>query len=171
MEKTYELCVLFGGNLADAEIEKQAGEVSELVKAAGVRVTFSASVGKRKLAYAINGHTSGDYRVWYFVAAPESVPGLNEKLRLSSVVARHLIAVLQMGIAESRIAKIREGKSTVAEAPARTAGWRRTGDHRAADARKSESPEHAPLPAREVKKTSLEDLDKKLDEILESDKL
>lgn len=170
MEKVYELCVLFGGNQTDAEIEKLSESVEGLLKEANVETKFSASLGKRKLAYPIAGHTGGEYRVWYFVVAGEAIPPLGEKLRLASTVTRHLLSALAPKIAESRIAKIKDGKGAVTETEERAPVRRRTHE-RPAEAPKTETIERRAEPARVVPKTSLEDLDKKLDEILESDKL
>ena len=48
-------------------------------------------LGKRKLAYEINGLTDGDYTLIDFHANPENVAELDRVLRITDAVVRHMI--------------------------------------------------------------------------------
>jgi ribosomal protein S6 len=171
MQKSYELTVIFSGSLTPAEIEEQAKQVEALLVAAGAEIKFSHNLGRKKLAYKIKNFTHGEYRVWLFAADSKTAPLLNQKLRMSSFVVRHLIVGLPEAVLEKRIAKITEPKTAKPKEE-------REETRRVEKSEPIAPPVVAPptvteeIPARpikETKKISLDDLDEKLDEILERD--
>lgn len=178
MQKSYELTVIFSGALAPNEVEEQAKQVEALLAVTGAEIKFSHSLGRRKLAYKIKNFTHGEYRAWLFTADGKAVPALNQKLRLSNFVVRHLIVALPEKIMEKRIARITEPKTakpreereepkrverTVPETPLAPPPVS------VPPAPPAPSEEIPPRPIKETKKISLDDLDAKLDEILERD--
>lgn len=154
----YELCVLFPGTQTPAEIDERAKQVDGLLAAAGAEVKLAHSLGRRKLAYPISGQAHGDYRWWLFLSDKNALPALNEKLRLNTAVIRHLLIALSSHSLEKKIQRIKEGKTA-----------------KVREAAPAELPEAIAVPEaikpKEKVKLSLDDLDKKLDEILESDKI
>lgn len=177
MQKSYELTVIFSGALTPGEIEEQAKQVEALLAATGAEIKFSHSLGRRKLTYKIKNFTHGEYRAWLFVADSKAMPALNQKLRLSNFVVRHLIVGLAEAVLEKRIAKITEPKITrpkeEREEPKRV-------ERTAPEAPPTPATPPPPIPPapseetptrpiKETKKISLDDLDAKLDEILERD--
>ena len=50
-------------------------------------------MGKRKLAYEINGLTEGDYTLIDFHADPANIAELDRVLRITDAVVRHKIVV------------------------------------------------------------------------------
>jgi len=176
MVKSYELCVLFGGGLTPAETDVQAKQVEDLLAGAGAEIKFSISLGRKKLAYKISGNTHGEYRSWLFTAEAEGVPALNAKLRLANFVVRHLLTSIDEKTIEKRVQKAAEAKVTKHENPEEEPieGPAVATAIAAPTAVKEEvarpiEPEAPARTSKEKAKVSFEDLDKKLDEILEND--
>ena len=174
MEKAYELCVLFAGVQTPAEIEDMAKQVEAMVASTKADIKSTYSLGRKKLAYQIKGNTHGEYRCWLFLADSTIIPALSEKLRLSPIFIRHLLTILESDLLAKRLQKAQDIKSGKVREVIE--------DHRdetpEAEKVKAEKIEKIEVPAveevhtvKEKPKLSLEDLDKKLDEILDSDKI
>lgn len=166
----YELCVLFPGSIAPAEIETHSKQVAGLLAETGAQVKVTHAIGRKKLAYTIAGQTHGEYVAWLFEAEPAAVNELNNKLRLSSQTVRHVITKLENVSIEERSQNLKDTKAgkSIASEDAEAEEPKKT-KHSPINAPQSviESSEHK----KTEKKASLEELDEKLDEILESDKL
>ncbi|MDP1709755.1 MAG: 30S ribosomal protein S6 [Candidatus Komeilibacteria bacterium] len=181
MEKPYELCVLFAGTATPTEIDELAKQIETMLAGAAADIKFNHSLGRKKLAYQIKGNSHGEYRSWLFLADSGTIPALNEKLRLSSFILRFLLATLDKGVLEKRIQKIQDIKAgktkemiddetRISETPPTPAPI--TVEEEKVEPEKIETPEEtASTPVKEKTKLSLDDLDKKLDEILDSDTL
>ncbi len=173
MEKSYELCVLFAGTQTPAEIENLSGQIEALVAATKADIKFAYSLGRKKLAYQIKNNSHGEYRCWLFSVDSTAIPVLTEKLRLSPIIIRHLLTILESDLLAKRLQKAQDIKAgKVREIPED-----RRDEETPAEApkvkkieAKEEVAEEAPAP-KDKPKLSLEDLDKKLDEILDSDKI
>lgn len=173
MEKSYELCVLFPGTQTPAEIENLSGQIEALVAAAKADIKFAYSLGRKKLAYQIKGNSHGEYRCWLFSVDSTAIPALTEKLRLSPIIIRHLLTILESDLLAKRLQKAQDIKSgKVREVIEDRRDEEDTIETPKVE--KIEAPEEvveeAPAP-KDKPKLSLEDLDKKLDEILDSDKI
>ena len=180
----YELCALLAGSITPAEIEEHVKKIAQFLADAKAEVAFTHAIGRKKLAYTINGQTHGEYMVWLFRAESSAVQPLNDKLRLAPFVVRHVINKLEAVSIDERIIGMQDAKAgkSVAreEAVELKEEEKELETHRrgafsikpAAAPRAAVSPsEHKSEHKKEEKKVSLEELDKKLDEILESDKL
>lgn len=177
MEKNYELCVLFPGTQTPAEIDDLAKQVETMVAATKADVKIAYGLGRKKLAYAIQGNTHGEYRCWLFSADTETIPSFNEKLRLSPIIIRHLLTALANDLLAKRLQKAQEIKAgKIRDIPEdKEEKKERPGLEPEFKIEKIEKIDTAPgeekAAIKEKPKLSLDDLDKKLDEILESDKI
>ena len=90
MEK-YELLYIIAAKYTDAEIEALMEKIKGIVTSTGGNVTEMHNLGKRKLAYPISHVRNGNYVLVYFEAEPAAMAKLNEMLRLSTDVLRHLV--------------------------------------------------------------------------------
>lgn len=90
MEK-YELLYIIAAKYTDAEIETLMEKIKSLVASAGGNVTEMHNLGRRKLAYPISHVRNGNYVLAYFEAEPSALAKLNETLRLSADILRHLV--------------------------------------------------------------------------------
>ena len=89
--KAYEL-LFFVAPAIDEETRAGVMKRIETTIAAGNGVVDNVDVwGKRKLAYAINGLTDGDYTLIDFHTDPQNIAELDRVLRITDAVVRHMI--------------------------------------------------------------------------------
>ncbi len=149
----YELLFIVPAKFTETELVEQAGKVKGIVTAAGASVVETHDLGRRKLAYPIKNARNGNYFLFFLEAEQAAVNKLNEMLRLSAEVLRHLIT-----IRDPKIVKI----PSFAEEE-----MRRERQEAAPTRPPQPPPQQAPLAPKE--KITMEELDKKLDEILTDD--
>ena len=89
--KAYELLFIVPPTIDD---ETRAGVMKRiettLAESNGV-VDNVDNLGKRKLAYGINGLSDGDYTLIDFHADPQSIAELDRVLRINDAVMRHMV--------------------------------------------------------------------------------
>jgi len=157
----YELLYIIPSSFADAEVESVQKKIAGIVTEAGAEISRDESLGKLKLAYPINHVRHGTYILVHFTVDPKSIKDLDSKLKLTEEVLRHTVVKMLPGSEEKKyeltsyVAPLTaEGKPTRSKPPVKKL---------------------APPPPAQVEETapkmSVEELDKKLDEILESDVL
>ncbi|PIS33102.1 MAG: 30S ribosomal protein S6 [Parcubacteria group bacterium CG08_land_8_20_14_0_20_48_21] len=165
----YELLYLIPNTYTDAEVEGIAKKVTARV-AKSTAITLNQNLGKKRLAYPIDHMTHGNYVVVEFDAEPENIPALTYDLRLTEELLRHQIIEKRKRTEEEiqtelkrraetdrRIAQEREGGNRRQDAPKKEA----VKVQASADQLKQESG------TEKDHKITLEQLDEKLDEILE----
>ncbi len=151
MEK-YELLYVIPAKYTDAEIASLMEKVKGMVATAGGNVTEMHNLGKRKLAYPINHVRNGSYILNYFEAEPTALAKLNDTLRLSVDVVRHLVVLRDKYLVNIPSLVEVEARSEEDERPRMMAA--------AAPIPKTQAPVIPKDPM------SMEELDKKLDAIL-----
>lgn len=150
MEK-YELLYIIAAKYTDSEIEALMEKIKGLVTSAGGSVTEMHNLGRRKLAYPINHVRNGNYVLVYFSAETSVLAKLNETLRLSADVLRHIVVTKSPYLTKiPSFAEITEIRREDDEAPRP----------------RQMAPIQAPVAAKAAAPVSMEDLDKKLDQIL-----
>lgn len=153
MEK-YELLYIIAAKFTDAEIEALMEKINGIITSVGGKVTEKMNLGRRKLAYPISHVRNGNYVLVHFDAEPAVMAKLNDFLRLSADILRHLITVKSPYLTKvPSFAEVADIRTEGEEAPAGQPMRPRQMAPRAAAAK----------PAAPV---SMEDLDKKLDQIL-----
>ncbi len=147
----YELLYVIPAKYTDAEVEALMEKVKGIVTGAGATVSEMHNLGKRRLAYPISQARHGNYVLVYLEADAAAVGKLNETLRLSIDVLRHLI--VQRDPYLTRI-------PSLVDIEQRPEGEAPRYQQRAAPApvQQPTAPGQTPI--------SMEELDKKLDEIL-----
>lgn len=161
----YELLVILSAKLDQAGQEAAERKIFDLIAKYQGRITKQESLGKHKLAYEIKHETYGTYALMEFDMEASSVIELDRQLRLMPEVVRHL-AVKKRVKTEAQIAQEKMIQEKVEQRMARERA-----EEKAAAAPPPPTPEEqAKAKERDKeKKISLEDLDKKLDEILKED--
>lgn len=145
--KHYELLCIIPGKYTEEEAETIGEKVKELVKNSGLEITATDNLGNNKLAYEIKGAQAGTFVVLEFNAEPEKLKELDNALKLVPEVIRYQIANKKEASKEEiEKEKLRQERMAQKEAEA-------------------EKAEKAPPAA----KVSIEELDKKLGEILSGD--
>lgn len=166
----YEILYLIGGS-KEAEMEKIKGEVKELVSSLGGVFEEKETVEKRKTAYQIKQETHGIYIATRFeLPETENINEISRKMNLNNNIMRFIISRAdELPELKSKEERIREAerRSTVPaekpEAKKEAVPQKET----AKTAPKEETKEEVPAQPQEEKKiTKLENIDDKLEEIL-----
>jgi small subunit ribosomal protein S6 len=93
----YELMVIVNPDIGQEEIDKQLGEIKEMLifsKGEKPEIFFEDIWGLRDLAYRIKKHERGFYAVYDFLMDPSLVQELDTNLKLETSVLRHMIVKL-----------------------------------------------------------------------------
>lgn len=161
MTEHYELLYILPVSLTPEETAPFVTKVAGQIKENGGEITKDENLGKQKFAYPVKGQSHGYYFLYEFDLPKAHLAKVNRAIQLMPEVVRFLIVkkkvkteeeiaaekALQEKLAkkkEKEIEKMKEAKEEAKEKPAKDKG---------------------------KEKISLEDLDKKLDEILGSDEI
>ncbi len=155
----YDLLAIIPAVYTEEEIGPIAEKVVGLVVANGGEIVRSENLGKLKLAYPIKHQKHGYYWLVQFDAEPDTLTKLDKDLRLSDHVVRHLITERVVG-SEKKEYKIEAYQSPISEEGIPRRPQTRTKGSPTEIAPKREMVRRAP-------EMSMEELDKKLDDILE----
>lgn len=162
----YELLYAIPGRVSEAEIPGVVKRIDDLLASLGASIEKKEELGSQKLAYKIKQEKYGFYVCIVFELNKSKLKELHDKLELDTEVLRFLIVTTQKKTAEdlARQAKIQEKiQSRKKEEVKKVLA------HQVAK-ETEEKPAAAPAPIIEAEvkeKVSMEDLDKKLDEILD----
>ena len=151
----YEVMYIIPSKYSETEVEGVSTTVNALFTKHGAELQKSENLGKIKLAYPIKKEKYGTFILNFIEVPGENLIKLDQDFRLSEEVLRHIIVKREKGIP----ATFNKPESYVA--PLNSEGKRTAGLAAEADKPKPQ--------AKSGKKLSTEALDKKLDEILESD--
>lgn len=89
--REYELVVILSPEIGDEAVTESIERVHRGVKARGGEVVDVNHWGRRRLAYPIKRHLEGNYVVSQIRLDPALVPELENGLRISEEVIRHMI--------------------------------------------------------------------------------
>ncbi|MFH1253026.1 MAG: 30S ribosomal protein S6 [Candidatus Uhrbacteria bacterium] len=165
---TYELLYIVPTRYTDAEVVDIQTKVNGIITKVGAKVVKEENLGRIRLAYPIKQTRHGSYILNYFEAETAMVHELEALLRLSSDILRHMVVQLPKGIPdhsfelESYVAPLSEEEEENRRATKRVV----TGFSVPTKTPDFVQTETEPM-VREEKALSMEELDKKLDEILD----
>lgn len=169
--KEYELLYIVGTQYTDTEISAIQEKILELLKNAGANVLRNENLGKIRLAYPIKKIRHGSYILVHFDVDAVGLIDLNRRLALRDDILRHTILERAPGALERKceISSYTPPLSDEAKAEIETrAPARRTRTF----VKRVAAPVLAPpTPTKmpELTPMSMEELDQKLDKILEGD--
>lgn len=193
--KHYELVYIVAGKYAENEVNEISSQVDALISKHGGTITFTQYWERKKLAYPIDHVTYGHYVITELDMKPSAVAGFERALLLSTDIVRHLI-IAKETVGAPRVMEVKPVAEEVVaeEAPvvAEVKSEKQAPDVKKKKVAKTEEvsvepateeveattseeaePESAEEAPKSKKKTdnkvSFEDLDKKLDEILNND--
>ena len=174
MSEHYELTYIVSIKHLDDELKKVTDLVTGFIKGFGGVVTAEQSLGKLRLAYPIKQTHQGTYIVNEINLDPEMVIKLDKQLTLENSILRHLIIKKKIRT-EAEIKREKEIQDRLIKETEQEIDKLEKSSKKFV--KKEEVSEKVETPVTEVKKTvrskdtSMEDLDKKLDEILTDDLL
>ena len=92
VNETYEAMVIFSSKLEEDAVNELTKKFDNLIKENATDVELN-NWGKRKLAYAINYETEGNYVLWNFTCKPDFPAELERVLKITDGVIRFLVTV------------------------------------------------------------------------------
>lgn len=149
----YEIMYIIPSKYSDSEIEGIQKEVKALYEKHGAELKQEKNLGKIKFAYEIKNFSHGTYILSYVEAGAQAVSKIDTELRLADQVLRHIIVKREDGIPTYDIELVQY------QAPINSAGKRVKPKKVVAEA----------VDKSDEKEISVDDLNEKLDEILEDD--
>lgn len=149
--KHYEILYILAPDLSEEPHAKIVALVEDHIKNEGGKIAKAEILGKKKLAYAIKKASLGSYCLFEFDLEPAKLYSLEQKLRLMTEILRFLITVKDP-TKERPKTVILKPKAVEAPAP-----------------RIFKKEPTKEKPREKLQKVSIEELDKKLDEILQDD--
>lgn len=165
----YQLLVLVPGNVSEEDSTAVVGEVTSLIQAeeGTVKIVNSEGFGKRRLAYPIKGLHYGYYTVVEFDVEQEKLAKIDQEIRHNARVLRHLCVVAVEKSEEQRLKEqaLRE-RLQVKRRQTQEDVKRKEREERVKEVTKPEA--YKGLTDAE-RKATIEELDKKLDEIMSDD--
>ncbi len=87
----YEATYILTADLEEEEIEQITGRLREIVEQAGAEFVANHLLGPRQLAYQIDHHSAGIYRVMYFKGNGEAIRELKDELRMNESIIRSIV--------------------------------------------------------------------------------
>lgn len=172
--RKYELTAVFAGTISDSELESAVTRVQKLIEDAGAANVERAELGKHKLSYEVKSNKYGSIATFTFEGEGETANVITAKLKLSKDVVRFVVELFnaarlkrQPQIADTPLIKASREK----EREERAERGERGGDREDRGAQvfaagHTEKPEPAPA---DDKPVDLEEIDKKLDQLLQGD--
>lgn len=153
--ENYELLYVLPAKYTEGELTELTNKIGGIITALGAKISETHNLGSRRLSYPIQKERNGVYILTYFSAETSAMHKMNETLRLSTDLLRHLIVTrnpaatflpnfteMEAELQAKRRARNQDERGSFATIPA------------------SAAPVAATAPV------SMEDLDKKLDEML-----
>lgn len=164
--KEYELLYIVGTQFTDQEIAGIQSKIDDLLTQAGAKVLKTQNLGKIKLAYPIKKIRHGSYVLFYFDAEPSVITDINRRLGLAEEVMRHTLLERPSGALERTF----ELTSYIAPLSEEAKSEREMRRASVKTFKKAEPQLPSPPPASATESSmTMEELDQKLDKILEGD--
>jgi len=157
----YEICYIISASYTSDEVKPITEKVIKKIKDNEGQVTFEEELGKLKFAYPIDNLSHGYYQVVEFNLPKNNLQKLDRQLKLNKEVLRYIIVKKKIKTKEE-LTKEKELQDKLAK--------KKEQDIEKIKAEKEEVKEK-PKKEKTKEKMSLEDLDKKLDEILDTDEI
>lgn len=158
----YELMYVIPATKTEDEVKAVKDEVSKLIAEHGSESTRDEMLGKRKLAYPINGIRYGYYVLALFTAEPGNVLALDTELRHNVNVLRHMVV---KALPNAEKAEVDMPEYEIPE----TSRRRKPAGKKDAPKRKEKTEEEVKKAVEETKAVTEEALEEKIDKILETD--
>jgi small subunit ribosomal protein S6 len=155
----YELLYILSASFTAEEIKPIIAKIETLIKDNGGQIGKTGDLGKLKFAYPIKHQSHGYYQLAEFDLPAANLKKLNSLLTLIPEILRFLV-VKQKIKTDQEIAQEKAFQEKLAK---------KKGEEIEKIKAKKEEGEKAPKPKAE--RINLEDLDKKLDEILDTDNI
>lgn len=96
--KQYELLYIIPAKYTEAEVKSIMDKIKGIIESGAAKVSEMHNLGKRRLAYPIGQVRFGNYVLVWFDADAGAIAKIDELLRLDVEVTRHLITLRDKNI-------------------------------------------------------------------------
>lgn len=174
--RKYELTAVFAGTISDSELEAAGNRVQKLIEDAGAANIERAELGKHKLQYEVKNNKFGSIVTFTFDGEGNTANVITAKLKLSKDVVRFVCELFNAArlkrtpqIADTALIKASREKERE-ERDRERGGDRNDRDDRGVGQvfASGHTEKSEPAPATD-KPVDLEEIDKKLDQLLQGD--
>ncbi|MBI3115146.1 MAG: 30S ribosomal protein S6 [Candidatus Kerfeldbacteria bacterium] len=159
----YQLVLLVSPAIGEAEAPGFMEKLKKLLTDRGATITKDEPLGRRRLAYPIKKERQGTYHAFAFDLEPRQAPDLERALRLTNEVLRHLLVTAKVKTPE----QLQREEAIRAKIEAKKQAAYAAQQQKAAEQAAQPAPE--PAAEKPAAKVSLEELDEKIEKILEDD--
>lgn len=167
--KGYELLYIVGSQFTDEEIGGIQGIMTKLLETAGAKILRNENLGKIRLAYPIKKIRHGSYILVHFDAEGSALSDLNRRIGLTEEVLRHTILERPEGAVE-RTFELSSYVPPLSEEAKVEKETKRPSSSKSSKKKAEEIEIAPPTPASaEDASLTMEELDQKLDKILDGD--
>jgi len=94
-QKQYEMIFILSPNLEGGDLDKTKNEISEIINKHKGTISFKGSE-KRTLAYPVNKQGQGIFLITEVLISPENIANVSKELKLNKQILRHLINQLEV---------------------------------------------------------------------------
>lgn len=134
----YEAMFLLENNAATEDFDAASGQVDAILEKHGAKIVEKEKWDERKLAYEIKGQRRATYYLVYFTAPSATIEKVNEDVRLTELILRHLVIRLEEPIQEHIENRAKEREALAEDSRKNSlSGWgdRKRGGKRREDSR------------------------------------
>jgi len=157
----YEMLYIIPANFTVEEVKPITQKVKKIIEENQGNITLEEDLGKLKLAYPIKNQSHGFYQLFEFDLPKQNLQNLNNLLKLTNDILRFLIVKKKLKTKEE-LAKEKKLQDKLAKKKEQAIEKIKE--------EKNTQPEKTKKTEKTTKeKISIEELDKKLDEILDTD--
>ncbi|MFC1686962.1 30S ribosomal protein S6 [Patescibacteria group bacterium] len=156
----YEMLFILSSRQTQEELESKIQEIFQIVEKLGGNLTKKEVFSKQRFAYPIKKEEQGVYIISEFDIDPEKLQPIDQELRHTPGILRHQIVSVQVKSPE-RIEAERALKEKVATKRA-TDAQKKKQEEISKEVKKAEE-----LPEKKDEKINVDELDKKLEELLD----
>jgi len=151
----YELLYIISNKFTEEETKPIIEKVNKVIERNQGKITFQEEWGKKKLAYSIENFIYGYYVLVEYDLPGESAAKVNKELKMSNEILRHQIVAKTFKTKEERETEKKQKEERIVKEKE--------------EERKEE--EEKIIPVKQKQDVNMEDLDAKLDKILDTDDL
>lgn len=120
-ENVYEGMFILDANRYGRDAEAVAGQIPQLIQAAGGEMLVSRLWEERRLAYPIKGHRKGIYWLTYFRLDSAKLADVRRECRLRETILRVLLLKVDPRIVDTLVAHAKAGHASVSSGGQRDA--------------------------------------------------
>lgn len=140
MAARYELLYIIPATVVETEVGDVETKISTLITKYGATVELTKRLGKLHLAYQINKQRYGYYVAVVFTAEKGSVAKIEENLRISNDILRHMITASEQSVEDQKFDLVQFTEINVEEERARRREKAESKDGEAKEGDKDEKP-------------------------------